>query len=216
LRVLLNAPQVSLSLAQIAGQQQIVGEHLIAPDGTVNLGTYGMVYVAGLTVPGAREAIEKHLSQFLQSPKISVDVFSYNSKVYYIITEGAGQGDRLVRVPITGNETVLDAISQVGGMTQISSKNVWIARPAPGGAACEQILPVRWAEITRGGSTATNYQVFAGDRIFIAEDRMVAFDTFVEKTKAPFERLFGFTLLGVQTIQTAQRFPKGFSSGSGF
>jgi polysaccharide export outer membrane protein len=38
-----------------------------------------------------------------------------------------------------------------------------------------------------------------GDRVFIAEDKMVAFDTFVAKFTAPLERIMGFTLLGVGT-----------------
>ncbi len=37
----LSNPQVSVTLNESGGQQQIAGEHLIAPDGTVNLGTYG-------------------------------------------------------------------------------------------------------------------------------------------------------------------------------
>ena len=60
-------------------------------------------------------------------------MFAYNSKVYYVITEGAGQGDLVARLPITGNETVLDAISQINGLSRLSSKNIWIARPTPSG-----------------------------------------------------------------------------------
>ena len=59
-----------------------------------------------------------------------MDVVAYNSKVYYIITQGAGLGDSVRRLPVTGNETVLDAISQIGGLSQVSSKNIWIARPS--------------------------------------------------------------------------------------
>jgi polysaccharide export outer membrane protein len=209
LRVPLRQPRVSLSLAQTAGQQQIVGEHLVGPDGTVNLGMYGTVFVLGMTINEAREAIQKHLSSFLEDPKISVDVFAYNSKVYYVVMEGAGQGDRLFRFPVTGNETVLDAMSQVGGMAAMSSKNIWIARPAPPGSECKQILPVNWREVTRAGSSQTNYQILPGDRVFIAEDRLVALDTTVNKMTAPFERVFGFLLLSAQSLQTMQRFPKG-------
>ena len=54
---------VSVSLAAASGAQQISGEHLVGPDGRVNLATYGQVYVAGLTLDQAREAIQKHLSQ---------------------------------------------------------------------------------------------------------------------------------------------------------
>jgi polysaccharide export outer membrane protein len=211
LRSSLVDPRVSISLAQIAGQQQIVGEHLVGLDGTVNLGSYGSVYITGMTLDQARAAIEEHLSEFLEAPKISLDIFAYNSKTYYVIIEGAGQGDRVSRLPVTGNETVLDAISNIGGLTALSSKNIWIARPAPAGVDCDQVLPVNWREITRGGSTATNYQVLPGDRIFISEDRFVALDSTLEKLLRPFERLLGFSALGAQTIQQFQRFPKGFN-----
>ncbi len=200
-------------MGQSAGQQQISGEHLVGPDGTVNLGTYGRVYVSGMTVKQAKATIEKHLSTRLQDPKISVDVFSYNSKYYYIITEGAGQGDGVLRVPVTGNETVLDAIAQTNGTSRLSSKNMWIARPAPGGVGCDQILPVNWKEISKGASTATNYQVLPGDRVFIAEDKLLATSDRISRIIAPMERVIGFTLLGSQTVQTINRFPKGFSGG---
>ena len=155
-------------------------------------------------------------ANYLENPRVSVDVFAYNSKVYYVITEGAGSGDSLVRVPITGNETVLDALAQVNGLSRLSSKNIWISRPAPGGVNCDQILPVNWYEITKGAATATNYQVLPGDRIFIAEDKLIALDNWIDQFTNPMERIFGFSLLGAQTIQTFNRFPKGFGSGGAF
>lgn len=179
----------------------------------MNLGKYGSVYVNNMTLDEARESIEKHLEQYLETPIISLDVFAYNSKVYYIIAEGAGYGDTVARVPITGNETVLDAISQLGGFQRNSNKKkIWVARPAPSGVGCEQILPVDYVAITKGASTATNYQILPGDRIYIAEDRLVKLDTTITKLTQPFERLFGFTLLGGQTVQILQRFPEGVFS----
>jgi len=212
-RGVLQVQDVSVSLIQSSGQQVIQGEHLVGPDGTVNLGSYGSVYVAGMTLEEGKVAIEEHLSKDLDTPKISLDVFAYNSKVYYVIIEGAGTGDKVFRVPVTGNETVLDAIAQIGGLMEISSKEICIARPAPSGVGCDQILRVDWQAITKGAATATNYQILPGDRVFIPEDRMVAFDALVSKVTRPFERMFGFTLLGVQTIQTAQRFPEGQRTG---
>ena len=137
-----------MQLLQSTGLQPITGEHLVSPDGTVNLGTYGPVYVAGMTLDEATAAIEAQLANFLDNPQVSVSVFAYNSKVYYVITEGAGSGDQVARLPITGNETVLDAISQINGLSRLSSKNIWIARPTPSGAGCDAILPVNWHEIT--------------------------------------------------------------------
>jgi polysaccharide biosynthesis/export protein len=197
-----DKPVVSLSLVQSAARQQIAGEHLVGPDGMVNLGTYGRVFVTGATVDQARQRIESHLSQYLERPQVAVDIAGYNSKSYYIITEGAGFGDGVNRFPITGNETVLDAISQINGLSQVSSKKIWIARPAPPEVGCDQILPVDWIAITKGASTATNYQIMPGDRIFIAEDHMVATDTTLGKFLAPFERVLGITLLGSETVQS--------------
>lgn len=216
LRTILKAPQVSVSLAQSGGQQQLTGEHLVGPDGQVNMGTYGSVYVAGMTVNQAKQVIEAQLKNYLENPQVSVDVFAYNSKVYYIITEGAGLGDSLLRVPITGNETVLDALSQVNGLSRLSSKKIWIARPAPGGVTVDQQLPVNWDEITKGAATATNYQVLPGDRIFIAQNPMIALDTLTDRLTAPMQRLFGVSLLGAQGVQTFNRFPKGFGTGGAF
>ncbi len=208
---LLGQAQVSVALLQASGVQPIQGEHLVGPDGYINLGVYGSVYVANMTVDEARLAIEKQLEQYLDQPKVSVDVLIYNSKFFYIVMEGAGMGDAIVRVPITGNETVLDALAQINGLQQGSSKRIWISRPAPKDSQCDQILPVDFVAITKGASTATNYQLLPGDRVFVAEDRLLAINTFINKAINPVERMFGFSLLGAQTIQFMQRFPRGLT-----
>jgi polysaccharide export outer membrane protein len=213
----LSDPVASVSLASFGGTQQIAGEHLVGPDGTVTLGSYGSVVVAGMTLEQAKAAIERHLQQYLDSPEVAVDVFAFNSKVYYIITQGAGLGDNVVRIPATGNETVLDAISQVNGLQAVSSKRIWVARPVPG---CNDniILPVDWCAVTGRGSAATNYQILPGDRVFIAEEDIVAFDNHLAKWISPVERVLGVTLLGTNTAKEIKFFNRfgGFSSGSGF
>ena len=133
--------------------------------------------------------MNKHLAQYFDSPDASVEVRQFNSKVFYVITEGAGMGDNIRRVPITGNDTVLDALSAVNGLSQLSSTKVWVARPAPGGFGCEQILPVDYDAITHGGSTATNYQIMPGDRVFVAGDNLIATNNWLTKVTAPIERM---------------------------
>jgi protein involved in polysaccharide export with SLBB domain len=198
--------EVSVSLVGSAGSQAITGQHLVAMDGRVNLGTYGSVYVAGMTLEEATAAIELKLTEKLDDPEVFVDVLAYNSKVYYIITQGAGLGDDVTRQPITGNETVIDAVAALGGISQVSSTRMWIARPAPNGVGCEQILPVSWNDIAQGASTATNYQLMPGDRLFIAQDRLTNFNTVVNKLLNPFERVFGFVSLGTSMANRIVRF----------
>ena len=81
--------------------QQIKGEHLIGPDGAINLGSYGTVDVAGMTVAEVRKAVEGHLAYYLDKPEVSVDVYAYNSKFYYVVTERDG-ADFITRIPCTG------------------------------------------------------------------------------------------------------------------
>lgn len=205
----LEDPQVSLSLAYSSGAQQIVGEHLVAYDGRVNLGTYGSVYVTGMTLEEAKAAIEEKLSEKLEDPEVIVDVFAYNSKRYYIITQGGGFGDNIVEQPITGNDTVLSALARIGGISQLSSTKIWIARPAPNGVGCAQILPVDYDQIAREGIVSTNYQLLPGDRLYIAEDPMLKFDSVISKITRPWERLFGFVSLGTATLNRIERFGLG-------
>lgn len=205
LRKLVKVQQVNLALAQSRALQQIRGEHLVRQDGTVGLGIYGSVYVAGMTLADAKTAIEEHLSEFLLKPEVALDVAAYNSKVYYVITDGGGFGKQMVKLPILGNETVLDALSNVAGTAAVSSRNcVWVARPAPAETGGKQILPVDLVAITEDGSTATNYQIMPGDRVYVRADRMIALDNALTKVLNPVNRVFGSMLLGSYAVNGVQ------------
>jgi polysaccharide export outer membrane protein len=213
----LKEPQVAIGLASFRGVQQARGEHLVRQDGTINLGTYGCVYVAGLTLAQAKVAIERHLSQYVLDPEITVDVSGYNSKDFFIIVDGAGYGQQVFRFPITGNETVLRAMSLIQGLPAVASrKKIWVARPAPADHECVQILPVDWIAITQAGATATNYQIFPGDRIFIRSNPLIEIDNRLAQVLAPIERLLGFALLTGSTINTFRSNGNGNNGGVGF
>ena len=195
---------------------------LVRPDGKISLGFYGEVYVAGLTMPEVKEKIVLHLRKFLtdevlglvkldeaaepeteqnstkpkmidpkDSDRVFVDVTAYNSKNYYIM------GDVLIpgKLPITGNETVLDAIEFAGGlMPTAAPQNIRLVRPAPPGACCEQVLPVNLAAITSGGDPTTNYQIMPNDRIIVYRDPIVRLTVFIDRLAAPFQTVVGSTL----------------------
>lgn len=212
----LTMPRISITLPDVSGKQPVAGEHLVRPDGTVSLGVYGSVFVAGMTLDEVKRAVEGHLSESLYKPEVSVDVLAYNSKVYYIVTDGGGFGEQVVSLPCTGNETVLDAIAQIDGLSQISSKKIWVSRPAPAGTEYAQMMMVDWRAITQDGAATTNYQLFPGDRIYIVADHLVAFDNLVTKVTAPFERLFGFVLLGNSVVRRLQTNMVSGGFGGGF
>ncbi len=202
-RVVKTDFSVSIALVQMRSQQAVRGEHLVRPDGTISLGMYGSVFVAGMTLGQVKCTIENHLSAYLVSPQVSVDVFAYNSRKIYIIADGAGYGQQVIALPATGNETVLDAIARVQGLPPVASlKKIWVARPSPAGHPCSTVLPVNWKAITQAGDTTTNYQLLPGDRIYIAGDCMVTLYNYLDKFLAPVERVLGVTLLGSSTVQS--------------
>jgi polysaccharide export outer membrane protein len=153
LAVHLRDPVISVSLVEMSGKQQIAGQHLVAMDGTITLGSYGSVSITGLTLAQAKQSIEQHLSQSLEDPEVAIDVYASNSKFYYVITKGAGLGNKVTRFPVTGNKTVLDALPKVNGLAGMSSTRIWVARPVPHTDQI-QIMPVDWH----------------GDRIFVVQD----------------------------------------------
>lgn len=207
---------VYVSLAESKVVQQVRGEHLVRQDGTIGLGTYGSVWVTGMTIAQAKDAIEKHLEQFLFRPKVSVDVAGFNSHMYYVIYDFPGTGQIVYRLPITGNETVLDALGNLRGLPAgVSKRRIWVARPAPAKCGRTQIMPVDWAAITRNGSAATNYQLMPGDRIYIANDPCVQLDQTLARIFAPIERVFGIVLLGNSTVQDFRAGAFG-GAGTGF
>jgi polysaccharide export outer membrane protein len=208
-------PVVTVSLSQGRAGQRISGPHLVRPDGTISLGTYGSVRVTGMTLAEARRAVETHLSQFLLDPEISVDVQNYNSKIFYVVLDGAGAGQTVVRLPVTGNETVMDAVAQVNGLTAVSSQDrIWVSRPAPDGG-CHQILPVDWRAVVENADPATNYQILPGDRVFVAAYPLTKLDIVMARMIAPVERAFGVILLGTSTVNNI-KFPQGGLGGRGF
>jgi polysaccharide export outer membrane protein len=208
-------PTAMVALGAAHGMQQIRGEHLIRPDGTVGLGTYGSVYIAGMTLDQARSAIEAALSTTLLDPKISIDVFSYNSKYFYIVADGAGYGQQVIRFPVTGKETVLDAVSQIYGLPGVSSKkHIWVARPNTPEYGGHQVLPVDWMSIVAKGDNQTNYQLLPGDRLYIQSDGLIHANNILTKVFAPLEKVMGVTHLGTSTVSSIESLNLLFRTGN--
>ncbi|MCE5266388.1 MAG: polysaccharide biosynthesis/export family protein [Planctomycetaceae bacterium] len=212
LQLILQNPEVTVQVLHSASAQQFSGDYRVEPDGVLRLHGFGEVRVAGMTVTEASRAIESQLARYFDSPRVGLEVVHYNSKSYYVILPTAGSGESVHRFPITGNETVLDAIGEVGQFSNLSSKTMWIARAAPDGLGSEQILPVNWEAIASGGETKTNYQLMPGDRLYIADDTLVSFNYYLGKLTSPVERLLGVGNLGLNTVRSSETLGRQYNS----
>jgi polysaccharide export outer membrane protein len=159
-------PSVSVVARRVREPEPVRGEHAVRMDGTISLGGYGDLFVAGLTLAEVKLAVEAQLAPALVNAEVTVDVAAANSKAYYVVCDGCC-GQQVIRRPLLGGETVLDALSESRGLPPPALAQVWIARPVPGQVGYRQLLPVDWAAITAGGATNTNYQLFPGDRVYV-------------------------------------------------
>jgi polysaccharide biosynthesis/export protein len=143
---------------------------VVQADGNLDLGFLGDVYVAGLTLEQVEQKIAEQLSaQTGKADRHQVSVRLMNgtqSKSYYVLGVVTTQG----KFPVTGNETVLDAILAAGLRTNSLPEKAYLVRPRPAGGP-DQILKIDWCGIKERGDTLTNYQIFPGDRIIVPGGR---------------------------------------------
>jgi protein involved in polysaccharide export with SLBB domain len=142
----------------------VTGDQPVLPDGTINLGRYGQPVVAGHTVEEIQAMVQASITVQVEKPGyINVRLVTRQSKVYYVLGEVNAPG----AYPLSGRETVLDAIVTAGGLTdRASRRNIILSRPTP--PECGRIvLPICLREIVQLGDTTTNYQLLPGDRVFV-------------------------------------------------
>ncbi|MSR30979.1 MAG: polysaccharide export protein [Gemmataceae bacterium] len=150
--------------AELDSPIRLPGDQQVLPDGTITLGKYGRVPVAGRTLEEIEALVKPQIDSITRDAgPIVVRLINRQSKVYYVIGEVNAPG----AYPLTGRETVLDALLQAGGLNDKASKrNILLARPTPPGS-CKIVLPVCYNEIVQLADTSTNYQIAPGDRIFV-------------------------------------------------
>jgi protein involved in polysaccharide export with SLBB domain len=144
---------------------RIPADQPVMADGTIDLGKYGRLTVAGLRVEeieamvnAAVRAEERDASEF------DVRLINPQSAVYYVLGDVNSPGV----YPLIGRETALDAIMAAGGLSDRGSRcDIVLSRPSLPDD-CRTILPICYDHIVQLGDTSTNYQIAPGDRIFVA------------------------------------------------
>jgi polysaccharide export outer membrane protein len=143
---------------------RLPGDQTVLPDGTIQLGRYGLIVVAGKTTPQIETEVRAQIgAQERDAGPITVRLVTRVSKVYYVLGEVNAPG----AFPLQGRETVLDAILAAGGLNDKGSRKfITLSRPTKSDG-CRVVLPICYNEIVQLGDTATNYQIAAGDRIYV-------------------------------------------------
>lgn len=168
------------------GPVRLQSDQTVQQDGTIDLGSYGRVYVAGHSTFEIQQKVEQSIKQveFAKRERrialatyngtpptpeedvdlgVTVRLVNQESSNIYVMGEVNAPGS----YPIDGNETVLDALISAGGLTGNSNDHkIILTRPQLGGAP-RVILPVCYQQILQLGDVSTNYQLQPGDRIYV-------------------------------------------------
>lgn len=148
---------------ELASPLRLPGDQPVLPDGSIRLGILGTLDVMNRTVEEIQQAIDQRAAEKKINEKITVRLITRDSKVFYVMGEVNAPG----AFQLKGRETVLDALLAAGGLnSNASHKNVILVRPTDPDS-CRVVLPVNYWGIVQLGDTTTNYQIRAGDRVFV-------------------------------------------------
>jgi polysaccharide export outer membrane protein len=152
---------------RVAAHPEISGKFIIGPDGRIELGQYGNPRVEGR----APEDIERLLAEELQVPahSVTVRVAEFNSQSILIFGEVVG----LQRaVPYRGQETVLDLLQRVGGITAgAAPDDVYVVRTHVPDGRSPEVFHIKLASIVVDKDPKTNIRLMPFDQVYVGETR---------------------------------------------
>lgn len=165
-------PQDALAIS-VYDQPELTGKYTVEADGTFTFPLIGRVKVGGLTLQGIEQLLKTELANgFLRHPQVSVTVDQYRSQRIFIVGE--------VKMPgtyaLTGDMTLIEALSRAGSTTEHAGDEALIVRPAgsqkvegpvlPDQAPGAQVIRVDIEEL-QSGRLSQNAPLQHNDTIFV-------------------------------------------------
>ena len=165
----------------------------IRPDGNISMGLIGQVPVAGKTVPGLISFLEKQYKGILRTPSISVQVVNFANRRAFVGGEVVHPGV----INLTGEQTALGAIVEVGGLTKLAkSNNIMVVRRSASGAP--ETFHLALQRKHKPTAQAATFVLRPYDVVLVSESGVAranrAVDQYVFKFMPP-QFAFGFTYL---------------------
>jgi polysaccharide export outer membrane protein len=112
-------------------QADLSGKFKVEADGAFTFPLVGRVPAAGQTLHTIEAELTKRLSDgYLKNPQVTVAVETYQSQRIFILGEVRAPGS----YTLSGDMTLIEALSRAGSTTPAASDQILIVRPAPGKA----------------------------------------------------------------------------------
>ena len=141
----------------------------VSEDGKVSLPLLGEVLVDGLT----KSELEKKLAgllgeKYVQNPQVTVFIREYQSKRVSIL----GAVEKPGPYQLLGRQTLMQIVSEAGGLTRDAGNDIIIIRQLPDGTSTS--LRISIDELFLKGDAKLNVPLEAGDIVNIPVDKIVA------------------------------------------
>ena len=147
----------------VFGEKELSGKYQVAADGSISFPLIGVVAVSGKESTAVANEIADRLTKggFLVDANVSVFVEQSNSKRISVLGAVAKPGT----LPIVPGMTVVQAVSQAGGFSNLASKDETVVTRRVNGELKKFRIYV--SEIARG--EASDFPLRAGDIVFVPE-----------------------------------------------
>ena len=139
-----------------------VGSVVVRPDGMITMPLIKDIRVSGLTPAEAEQAISEPLSKLIKAADVTVIVNQINSKKVFMVGGGVKKEGP---IPYTYRMTVMQAISEAGGLTDYAKrKKIYVLRNENGR---QFKLPFDYDAVLKGERMELNIPLMPGDTLVI-------------------------------------------------
>jgi polysaccharide export outer membrane protein len=140
----------------------------VSEDGMITLALLGEVEVRGLTKSGVEKKLAFLLEEkYLQNPQVTVFIKEYQSKRVSVLGAVSDPG----YYELLGRQTLLQVISQAGGMTEDAGEEIIVIRQQENGS--NTALKISIEDLVVEGDVKLNIFLQPGDIINIPIDKIV-------------------------------------------
>lgn len=163
---------------------QYSGEFDVLIDGAINLPVVGLVYVDGLSLEQATDAITAQYSRIMRRPVVTLNLLSRRSIQIGVAGEVNQPGSYTLNAEGADFPTVTQILEQAGGIRMAADlRQVQIRRSSSTGA---QTFTVDLWELLRTGNLADDVPLRDGDTVFVPTAESFDLANVAELTAATF------------------------------
>ncbi|MCR4663327.1 MAG: polysaccharide export protein [Endomicrobiaceae bacterium] len=137
----------------------------ITSNGTVTYPLVGNVRIGGYCVSDAEQKLAEKLKYYIKNPQVSMLIKEYSNKMVYVL--GQVKKPSEISIPPEKTITVLEAITSVGGFTDIANTSkIKVLRMEKGK---QKSIDVDVNAITKQGKKSLDIELMPGDVVFVPQ-----------------------------------------------